>query len=286
MLKSLSRRIGMSKKISLLEKIPDCFNSQLYKDVKSSCNPEYILTFLYRKNKEKLLFNTCDTCVNEDFFTKINSELGEFDIVNTHPILGVAYNQSSYSQVPLYRHLNPTEPQLTKALSDFLSENQKSCKAFVQAIFELLNENEKNITSLPTEGYTCRSEVFTNAVRNKENRRKRIDNIIMWNERALCIEVKFDAVIKNNDLKIYKKQMEKMTNEKPTTYVAISIYNIQYEIDKKKCSEWKNLLWADVLRTWEKILANNNSDEDVDLKRYRSSLWRKVLCIGENEDVD
>lgn len=189
------------------------------------------------------------------------------------PILGNFSDRHSFRYTPLYRYLNPTEPQFTKALSKFLFENQQSCKAFLQAIFTLLNQN----IQLPENGYHCLCEVITRDVRAKNKKRKRIDNVIMWDNEAVCIEVKFDAVIDGNDLKAYEQQMNNTAKGKHLTYIAISIDNIQDTIKQKKCDKWSNLRWCDVMRLWEQNILQNNVSESEDMKRYRSSLWNKIL---------
>ena len=189
------------------------------------------------------------------------------------PFLGNFTSRHSFHLPPLYRYLNPTEPQFTKALSGFLYENQSSCKAFLQAIFTLLKED----IELPEKGYQCLCEVITKDVDSKHKQRKRIDNVIIWNNHALCIEVKFDAVIDSNDLDAYEKQMHTTAKDKSLTYVAISIDDIQATINKKGCNKWKNLRWYDVMRLWEQIIYQNNLEESSDMTRYRSSLWNKIL---------
>lgn len=195
------------------------------------------------------------------------------DLLSNFPFLGNYSAHHSFRYKPLYRYLNLKEPQFTKALSNFLLENQQSCKAFLQAIFKLLNQNKE----LPKDGYYCACEVLTKNVKDKKKRRKRIDNAIIWNSGALCIEVKFDAVIDGNELSVYEEQMKKIAKGKELTFVVITIKNIQKDIDAKKEKKeyWKNILWCDVMRLWEQNL--DGLVEDEDMKRYRSSLWNKIL---------
>lgn len=195
------------------------------------------------------------------------------ELLSNFPFLGNYSDCHSFCYTPLYLYLNPTEPQFTKALSNFLLENQQSCKAFLQAVFTLLNENKK----LPKKGYQCLCEVVTRDVGSKNKKRKRIDNVIMWDNEAVCIEIKFDAVIDGNDLKAYEQQMKTTAKGKSTTYIAISIDNIQETIRQKKCNNWKNLRWCDVMRLWEQNILQNHIVESEDMKRYRSSLWNKIL---------
>ena len=44
-----------------------------------------------------------------------------------------------------------------------------------------------------------------------------------------------------------------------------------------KFDKWQNILWRDVLKEWEEIIIKQNIDEDLDMKRYRTSLWYKIL---------
>lgn len=193
------------------------------------------------------------------------------DLLSNFPFLGNYSAHHSFRYKPLYRYLNLKEPQFTKALSNFLLENQSSCKAFLQAIFTLLKEK----IDLPENGYQCLCEVITRDANSKNKKRKRIDNVIMWDNHALCIEVKFDAVIDGNDLEAYEQQMNATAEGKSLTYVAISIDDIQATINSKGCNKWKNLCWYDVMRLWEQNLEGLVEDEDM--ARYRSSLWRKIL---------
>lgn len=205
------------------------------------------------------------------------------ELFNNFPFLGNYSAKHSFSYKPLYRYLNLKEPQFTKALSYFLLENQSSCKAFLQAVFTLLNPDIKlsNI-KFPETGYRCKCEVVTKEINDKKDKKhknKRIDNVIIWNDQALCIEVKFDAVIDGNDLRAYELQMENTEKDKEINYVVISIKNIQKDIDAKeeKTKPWKNILWCDVMRLWEQNINQNKVIEDEDMKRYRSSLWNKIL---------
>ena len=195
-------------------------------------------------------------------------------LLDNFPFLGKFTARHSFHLTPLYRYLNPTEPQFTKALSNFLLENQSTCKAFLQAVFTLLHQKNKE---LPETGYQCLCEVVTRDVRSKNKKRKRIDNVIMWGNEAVCIEVKFDAVIDDNDLRAYEQQMKNTAKGKSTTYIAISIDNIQDTIKQKKCDKWSNLRWCDVMRLWEQNILQNNVSESDDMARYRSSLWNKIL---------
>ena len=197
----------------------------------------------------------------------------DYDIVNNHPILGKCNKEHSFFKSPLYRHMDPTEPQLTKALSSFLKDNPLTCKAFLDAIFTSLKQDVK----LPDTGYVCKCEEITKNVRSKEKQQKRIDNVIIWKNKALCIEVKFDATIKNNDLAIYEQQMKSTANGKETIFVVISITHIQDIINKKKKKHtWHNLIWSEVLKKWEYYIRKYQIIEDDDIKRYRSSLWQKI----------
>lgn len=198
-------------------------------------------------------------------------------LIENFPILGKLNKQHSFFYPPLYKYLNPTEPQFTKALSKFLSRNQQTCQAFVQAIFSLLNCNKV----LPQKGYKCDYEMQTKNVHKTENLHKRIDNIITCNNEVLCIEVKFDASIDHNDLKIYEQQMQEKYPDKNITYVVISINDIQDKIINEKSENWKNIIWYNLLRLWEKNIYNNAISETEDMKRYRSSLWNKILYIGD-----
>lgn len=219
----------------------------------------------------------------QDYHDYISEQYAKTDyktyetLLDNFPFLGKFTAQHSFHLTPLYRYLNPTEPQFTKALSKFLFENQQSCKAFLQAVFTLLPQKNGELSKLPETGYQCLCEVVTRDVRSKNKKRKRIDNVIMWNNEAVCIEVKFDAVINDNDLKAYEQQMETTAKGKTTTYIAISIDNIQDTIKQKKCDNWKNLRWCDVMRLWEQNILQNNISESGDMKRYRSSLWNKIL---------
>lgn len=194
------------------------------------------------------------------------------------PLLGKWTTEHSFYNTPLYTYLNPTEPQFTKALSRFLFENQQSCWAFLLAIFELLGNLNKK---LPLMGYSCLCEVVTQNARHKNKKRKRIDNVIIWDAEAVCLEIKFDAEIDKNDLKTYEQQMLKIAHNKNITYVVISIRNIQDKIIQKKCENWKNISWSKLLRLWEKNIYDNNVTETEDIKRYRTSLWHKILYIGD-----
>lgn len=194
------------------------------------------------------------------------------------PLLGKWTTEHSFYNTPLYTYLNPTEPQFTKALSRFLFENQQSCWAFLLAIFELLGNLNKK---LPLMGYSCLCEVVTKNARHKDKKRKRIDNVIIWDAEAVCLEIKFDAEIDKNDLKTYEQQMLKIAHNKNITYVVISIRNIQDKIIQKKCENWKNISWSKLLRLWEKNIYDNNVTETEDMKRYRTSLWHKILYIGD-----
>ena len=197
------------------------------------------------------------------------------NLFSNFPFLGNYTETHSFRKLPLYRYINPTEPQLTKALSNFLLKNQQSCQAFLQAIFTLLNKKDIDLCG----NYNCFCEVITKDVSSRKKKRKRIDNVIIWNNEVLCIEVKFDAVINDNDLKTYEEQIEKdsRTKNKNKTYVAISINNIKDALEQKKCENWKNLYWRDVLRLWEENIFTNNIRESDDMIRYRSSLWNKIL---------
>ena len=46
---------------------------------------------------------------------------------------------------------------------------------------------------------------------------------------------------------------------------------------KNKLEKWSNILWVDLLKKWEEIIIKQNFDEDLDMRRYRTSLWYKVL---------
>lgn len=220
-----------------------------------------------------------NTSISE--FIKQNKELIhqeilhiDYDIIKNHPILGECTENHSFFYRPLYRHMDPTEPQLTKALSAFLEDNPQSCKAFLDAVFTSLQQD----VELPDTEYICKCEEITKNVRSSEKQQKRIDNIIIWKDKALCIEVKFDATIENNDLAIYEQQMKSTAPNNETTFIVISIKYIQDIINRKKKKHiWHNILWANILKIWEENIRKNKIKESEDLKRYRSSLWQKIL---------
>lgn len=221
-----------------------------------------------------------------DFYNKKNKQIIEelskikFDYMKYHPLLGKCEKQHAYFQKPLYCHLNPTEPQFTKALSCFLKDNQQSCMAFICAIYILLG---KKVGDIKNKKFDCHCEE-----RTEEERR--IDDVIIWDDGILCVEVKFDAILQNN-LSQYKRYIETKKEYKKLTekyFIVISIKNITYQIEKSirksryhNKSGWINLLWKDVLREWEQVVIEKNVEEDDDFKRYRRSLWDKIYKIGE-----
>lgn len=243
----------------------------------SEASPEYIETLWIRKNRLNGIYLTLAKRVNRDFHTNLEAEISSVDITKNHPVLGVDYSQSSYSQPELYKYIEPTEPQLTKALAYFLNENQESCRAFVQAVLQLL-KRDCSVCDKAT-NFECVSEEPT-------VKKKRIDDVIRWKDNILCMEVKFNAPLQNNLLG-YQRHIEKKyklpKNDAKPVYVVISIKNITDEIRKNlrksHChkAQWINVLWADLLRTWERIISDNNIKEDTDFTRYRSSVWHKIL---------
>ena len=162
----------------------------------------------------------------------------DFDILEQHPVLGVCHSGHAYFEKPLYRHVSLTEPQFTKALA----------------------------------------------------KRKRIDNIFIWDNEMLCLEIKFDAQL-TNLLEVYQEECQKIAKKNKITnieYVVISKICLQKNIDEyiqtlnrrrmtHKFDKWQNILWRDVLKEWEEIIVKQNIDEDLDMKRYRTSLWYKIL---------
>lgn len=215
-----------------------------------------------------------------DYQDLITSKIKDitFKFMKEHPILGECTDTHSYFRKPLYRYLDPYEPQFTKALTCFLRTNQLICKTFIESIFQLLNLQKKE---LPDNGYECKCEVITRDIKDKKRQRKRIDNVIIWENKALCIEVKFDAKIDNNDLIAYEAQMKEICKKGhyDIYYIAISIDNIQADINQKGNRKWKNILWCDLLKLWEKNIHNLGCTykENEDMIRYRTSLWYKVL---------
>ncbi len=223
---------------------------------------------------------------NTDFIDLCLSQKNDFDILKNHPILGNCDKRHAFFDIPLYRHIKVTEPQFTIALAEFFNEkqNQIICKTFVQSIFKILHK-EANINGT----IMCKSEIKTIDVQNKKNK-KRIDNIFIWDENMLCLEVKFDAQL-SNSLEIYQEECQAIANKqniKNIEYIVISKKNLQEKINnyiqtknnkrkKNKLKIWCNLLWQDVLKIWEEEIIKQNINEDSDIKRYRTSLWYKVL---------
>ncbi len=239
----------------------------------------FVENIYYEQNKIKKFIKDNFKLI-EQYVSKNN----EFDIFKEHPILGDC-NGHAYFEIPLYRHVSLTEPQFTKALAQFFNEkqNQKLCQTFIYAIFETLHKRQ--IIQAINNKIECGYEIPTKDVINPKTKSKRIDNIFIWDNNLLCVEIKFDAQLTNN-LEIYQEECQTIAKERNIEniiYIVISKVNIQKQIDKylevqgMRDNKWQNILWQDLLRNWEKIIHAQHIDEDTDMKRYRTSLWYKVL---------
>ncbi len=241
-----------------------------------------VKSFYYRKDTVQKFIDNHVEMLNQYAAQKV-----DFDILEQHPVLGVCHSGHAYFEKPLYRHVSLTEPQFTKALAQFFNEeqNQKICRAFVQAIFETLHKQR-----IINKTIKCACEIQTQDVRNPKAKRKRIDNIFIWDNEMLCLEIKFDAQL-TNLLEVYQEECQKIAKKNKITnieYVVISKICLQKNIDEyiqtlnrrrmtHKFDKWQNILWRDVLKEWEEIIIKQNIDEDLDMKRYRTSLWYKIL---------
>ena len=193
------------------------------------------------------------------------------------PILGNLTPYHSFFAPPLYRYINPTEPQFTGALCDFMQTNQQCCQAFVQAILELHREDKKDIPDIPEKGFSCFKEVKTLPKDEHKRNHKFIDDLFKWNNHVLCIEIKFDAKL-YNELSEYEKYVKDTYPSEQRNFVVISMERLS--LTDKQQQNWRNLLWYDVLKKWESNISKKregNFSEETDLVRYRSSLWHKVL---------
>ncbi len=196
----------------------------------------------------------------------------DFNPLHDNPLLGAWFPRHSFYCSELYRYINPQERQLTTALCRFMSETQNRdvCRAFLCA----LGVDCRNFT-MPDSA--CEVRIHP----EEGNKSKRIDNLISWFEngrrRVLCLEVKFDYDL-HNDLKEYEAFVDRHYPGADSCFKVIS----QYEVDISAYPRWKNLLWCEVLKKWERniaLLPPNAVDEDF--RRYRSSLWRKIYNLQE-----
>ena len=273
---------GIIKVQEILEQISLKLPEDAYACIKHIYDEQDKIQDFVRKNK-KLIEN----CVLEKV---------DFDILKQHPILGNCQKRHAYFCSPLYKHVKLTEPQLTIALAQFFNEckNQNICKAFLQAVFEILNKPQEISTEVQCSYEICTAREIEKKRRQrkkkKRNTQKRIDNLFIWGENLLCVEIKFDAKL-TNQLEIYQnycKNFARVRNIKNMDYVVISKEKLQKQINryiqkknnkrsKNKLEKWSNILWVDLLKKWEEIIIKQNFDEDLDMRRYRTSLWYKVL---------
>lgn len=203
----------------------------------------------------------------------------DYDIINNHPLLGKCCTQHAFFERPLYRHINLIERQFTEALAEFLNNDFEIFQAFVSC---LINKND----FIRLE---CEAERYTKNAKNKEDKKKRIDDIIYWESKTangeeekgiICLEVKFEADLYNN-LKVYEEEIKAIAKAKHTKKENITYIVLSENIETLRLP-WYNQLWSDIMKKWEKkIIEKSITEKDADMKRYRASLWRKILKWSE-----
>lgn len=203
----------------------------------------------------------------------------DYDIINNHPILGKCCTQHAFFCRPLYRHINLNERQFTEALAEFLNNDSEIFQAFVSC---LINKND--FIKLK-----CEAERYTENAKNKEDKKKRIDDIIYWKtitangeeeKGIICLEVKFEANL-YNDLKVYEEEIKAIARVKHIKKENITYIVLSENIETPRLP-WCNQLWSDIMKKWEKkIIEKSITEKDADMRRYRASLWRKILKWSE-----
>lgn len=202
-----------------------------------------------------------------------------YDIINNHPLLGKCTQNHAFFERPLYRHINLNERQFTEALAEFLNNDTEVFQAFVSC---LINKND--FIKLK-----CEAERYTENAKNKEDKKKRIDDIIYWESKTangeeekgiICLEIKFEANLYNN-LKVYEEEIKAIAKVKHIKKQNITYIVLSENIETPRLP-WCNQLWSDIMKKWEKkIIEKSITEKDADMKRYRASLWCKILKWSE-----
>jgi len=173
-----------------------------------------------------------------------------------------------------------SEPQVTKALKYLLDKKSERCRAFVKALFAaggMLEQIDEFRLDEMEDFLEIEAEFgFVSSDRS-------LDLFISWGEEnkyVVAIENKLGHQITAGQLPAYKSGLEqKFKKAKMKLFVLAPDFSGVNANAMQRNREWFAVTWWNLMRYWEEILKEEQSDDDEDFHRLRRAFWSRGVEI-------
>lgn len=187
-------------------------------------------------------------------------------------VCGPDWEGHPFRHSPLFWSREAHEPDITKMIQRACSHQYAGraaatrARTFLKALYESIAESPEPFFDF------CRHSVQVEAEAPTEDG-KRLDLLFCSEDGVVAIEAKFQASL-NNPLELYEKHVSQKSGQH--LFIILGIEDKRSSEVKER--HWRFAHWADVLRNWESLLAQEGFDAkaDTDFSRLRATIWTKL----------